>query len=123
MNMRFFTLCLALGALVTSAWADSAADVRRRMEARLPDIDRLKTQQIVGETNRGFLQVVQNGNGEADRLVSAENGDREIAYAEIAKETGSSTETVGRARAKKLAANSRSGVWLQMDSGQWYLKK
>ena len=123
MTTRFFTLCLALGALTATLFGGTAADLRRRMEARLPDIDRLKTQQIIGETNRGFLQIVQNGNGEADRLVSAENSDRETVYADIARQTGSAADAVGRARAKQIAANSRPGVWLQADSGQWYVKK
>ena len=123
MTTRFFTLCLALCALTATALAESPAELRRRMEARLPDIDRLKTQQIIGETGRGFLQIVQNGNGEADRVVSAENTDRQAVYAEISRQTGSPADAVGRARAKQIAANSRSGVWLQTEGGQWFLKK
>ena len=123
MTTRFFILCLALGALTVTARAESPAELRHRMETRLPDIDRLKTQQIIGETNRGFLQIVQNGNGDADRVIGAENTDRQAVYAEISKQTGSSADAVGRARAKQIAANSRAGVWLQTDSGQWYLKK
>lgn len=123
MTTRYFTLCLGFCAITAAVFAETAAEVRHRMEARLPDIDRLKTQQIIGETNRGLLQIVQNGNGDADRLVSAENSDREVVYAEIARQTGSTADSVGRARAKKIAANSLPGVWLQTDSGQWYLKK
>jgi uncharacterized protein YdbL (DUF1318 family) len=123
MNTRFLIVCLALCALTVNALAENAAEIRRRMEARLPDIDRLKTQQIIGETNRGLLQVVQNGNREADGVVSAENADRQVVYAEIAQKTGSTSEAVGHQRAKKLAENSRAGVWVQNEAGQWALKK
>jgi uncharacterized protein YdbL (DUF1318 family) len=93
------------------------------MEARLSAIDRLKTQQIIGETNTGYLQIVQNGNSEADRVVGDENKDRGFVYAEISQQTGSTADAVGRARAKQIAANSRAGVWLQHENGQWYVKK
>jgi uncharacterized protein YdbL (DUF1318 family) len=123
MTTRFLTLFLALCAFTATALAESPAELRRRMESRLPDIDRLKTQQIIGETNRGYLQIVQNGNGEADRVVAAENADRQSVYAEIAQKTGSAAEAVGRARAKRIAENSRAGVWLQNEAGQWAVKR
>jgi len=123
MKTRFLVLGFAVVALAAMALAAGAGELRARMEARLPEIDRLKTQQVIGENNRGLLQVVRNGTAEAERVVSAENADREVVYAEIAQKTSSTSEAVGRARARKIAAISRPGVWLQADDGQWYLKK
>jgi len=117
-------LALALGApaLVSSLNAAEDLDaVRVRMEQRLPTIDDLKSQGAIGENNRGLLEV-RSGGGNAASVVSAENRDREIVYAEIAKKSNTSAEQVGRARARRIAANSAPGVWLQRDNGEWYRK-
>jgi len=117
-------LALALGApaLVSSLNAAEDLDaVRVRMEQRLPTIDDLKSQGAIGENNRGLLEV-RSGGGNAASVVSAENRDREIVYAEIAKKSNTSAEQVGRARARRIAANSAPGVWIQRDNGEWYRK-
>jgi uncharacterized protein YdbL (DUF1318 family) len=119
MKTRLFALFTALCLLTITAFAESAADIRHRMEQRLPQIDTLKSQEIVGENNRGFLEDRKAGAGST---VSDENRDREAVYALIAKETGASAEAVGRARAKQIAANSRGGVWVQDESGAWKKK-
>lgn len=119
MKARIFTLFAALCLLTVSAFAESAADIRRRMEQRLPQIDALKAQEIVGENNRGLLEERKAGAGS---VVSDENRDREAVYALIAKETGASADSVGRARAKQISSNSRSGVWVQDEAGAWKKK-
>jgi len=101
--------------------AEDLQAVRARMEQRLPTIDDLKAQGAIGENNRGLLEV-RSGGGNASSVVSAENRDREIVYAEIAKKNNTSAEQVGRARARRIAANSAPGVWLQRDNGEWYRK-
>lgn len=122
-RFRFITLFLALCVVAVSAFAaESAADLRRRMEQRLPAIDRLKTAEAVGENNRGLLEVRGSGGTDASAIVAEENRDREAVYALIAKETGASVESVGRARARQIAANSRPGVWVQDERGQWKKK-
>jgi uncharacterized protein YdbL (DUF1318 family) len=55
-------------------------------------------------------------------VISAENADRGQVYASIASKTGTNSETVGRARAKHIAANSKSGVWIQDAGGEWQRK-
>ena len=55
-------------------------------------------------------------------VVAAENRDRGIVYAEIAKQTGTHVDQVGRARARQIAAASARGVWLQKNDGSWYKK-
>lgn len=122
-RLRFITVFLALCVVAVSAFgAESAADLRRRMEQRLPAIDRLKTAEAVGENNRGLLEVRGSGGADATAVVAEENRDREAVYALIAKETGASAESVGRARARQIAANSRPGVWVQDERGQWKKK-
>lgn len=119
MKTRLFTLLAALCLVTATAFAETAADIRRRMESRLAQIDALKAQEIVGENNRGFLEERKAGAGST---VSDENRDREAVYALIAKETGATPDAVGRARAKHIAANSSPGVWVQDESGAWKKK-
>jgi uncharacterized protein YdbL (DUF1318 family) len=122
MKARIFTLFTALCLLTVTAFAESAADLRRRMEQRLSQIDTLKAQEVLGENNRGLLEERKSGTAGAAGVVADENRDRAAVYALIAKETGASADSVGRARAKQIAANSRSGVWVQDEAGAWKKK-
>lgn len=122
MIARLFAACLALCALtVTVARAESASDIRRRMEQRLPQLDEQKARGALGENNRGFVEVRVSA-GNAASVAADENRDREAVYALIAQQTGASTDSVGRARAKQIAANARPGVWVQDESGAWKRK-
>lgn len=122
MKTRFLALVALLCVAAVSAFAESAADIRRRMEQRLGAIDALKAQEVIGENNRGFLEQPPSGKGGGASVIAEENRDREQVYALIARETGASADAVGRARAKKIAANSHGGVWIQDESGQWKKK-
>ncbi len=113
-------LVLGLGVVAVRA-ADDLGAVKARMNQRLSQVDQLKASGAIGENNRGYLDV-RDGGGDAASVVSAENRDREAVYAEIAKRAGSSAEQVGKARARQIAANSASGVWLQREDGSWYKK-
>jgi|GEM_PF-230338 len=122
---HFSKLLLLLAVLCAAPVLVSAAEdldaVRARMEQRLPSIDDLKAKGAIGENNRGLLEV-RSGGGNASGVVSAENRDRELVYSEIAKKNNTSADQVGRARARRIAANSAPGVWLQRDNGEWYRK-
>ncbi|MDI1336041.1 MAG: YdbL family protein [Lacunisphaera sp.] len=116
--LLFATLCL----LAAPAFAESATALRGRMEQRLPQIDALKAQEVLGENNRGLLEERKSGTPGASTIVSDENRDRGAVYALLAAQTGATPESVARARAKQIAANSRPGVWVQDESGQWIRK-
>ncbi len=119
MKTRLFALFVTLGLLAVTAFAETATDIRHRMEQRLPQIDAFKAQEVLGENNRGLLEERKPGSGS---VVSDENRDREAVYVLIAKETGASADSVARARAKQIAANSKSGVWVQDEAGAWKKK-
>jgi uncharacterized protein len=116
-----FLLLAALVLTVPMSRADDLNTLRARMEQRIGQIDALKSSGAVGENNRGLLEV-RDGGGDATAVVAAENGDREMVYAELARKTGSTAEQVGRARARQIANNSATGVWLQDEGGRWYKK-
>jgi uncharacterized protein len=121
--LRLFLLgtALAISGAVQPARAQDLGSVKARMSQRLSQVDTLKSNGAVGENNRGLLEV-RRGGGDAASVVSAENADRETVYAALAKQTGSSADQVGRARAKQIAAASAAGVWLQREDGGWYKK-
>jgi uncharacterized protein len=121
-SVRFIAVVLALvfGAVATQAQDLNA--VRARMAQRLPQLDALKSSGAVGEDNRGYV-AVRATRDNAGEIVSAENADRRVVYEGIAKQTGSSADAVGKARARQIAAQSAAGVWLQAEDGSWYQKK
>jgi uncharacterized protein YdbL (DUF1318 family) len=126
MKTRFLPLwsVMLLFAAVCATAALRAEDlgaVKARMSERLSQLDQLKSSGEVGENNRGLVEV-RGGGGDAASVVREENRDRQVVYAAIAQQTGSSADAVGRARARQIAAASRPGVWLQKDDGSWYRK-
>ncbi|MEI6106098.1 MAG: DUF1318 domain-containing protein [Opitutae bacterium] len=122
MKTRLCSLLFLLSVLVLPALAQTAGELRARMAQRLAVIDDLKTKALIGENNRGYLEVRGPGAVDPGPVVTAENRDREAAYAIIARETGSTPAAVGQTRAKQIAANSRGGVWIQDEGGAWKRK-
>lgn len=123
MISRLFLFCTAVLLLAAplTVQAQSARELQSRMAQRLSLIDDLKAAGALGENNRGYLEVRED-KGDAAALAADENRDREAVYVLIARETGSDIETVGRARARQIAAQSRAGVWVQDGSGAWRKK-
>ena len=125
MKSILLRICLLVGLLSAGVVAAGAAEdlgaVKARLAQRLGSLDQLKSSGAVGVTNRGLVDL-RAASPAAGDLVAAENRDRGIVYAAIAQQTGSTVETVGRARAKQIAAASAPGVWVQRESGEWYKK-
>lgn len=117
----FCLLSLVLVCFAGRSLADEVADAKLHINARQSDVVALKKSGVVGENNRGYLEI-RDGGGSAASVVTDENRDRNVLYAELTKRTGISTDEAGRARAKQIAANSAPGVWLQRDDGGWYQK-
>lgn len=128
MKIHWFRLLLATAAMVFAVvvsplFAEDLGSVKQRMAQRLPTVDSLKDSGLVGENNRGYLEARSSLSGDGVRTVSAENADRAKVYAAVAQQTGSSSDQVGRARARQIGQNSKPGVWLQDDGGHWYQKR
>jgi len=122
MNARLLSSLAIVALSAVVAYAESAADIRRRMEQRLASIDALKAEGVVGENNLGYLALPPGGKEHGAAVIAEENRDREAVYALIAKQTGATTEAVGKARARQIAAGSKPGVWVQDEAGQWKRK-
>ena len=119
----FFTMFLASLFFYTTLLAGNAlaASLKERMKARLPQITRLKTDGIIGENNRGFLESRQQ-NAASTALTSAENQERQTVYSAIAQQQRTSPKIVGQRRAAQIADRAPSGTWLQNENGNWYKK-
>ncbi len=119
-GLLVFLCGLLAGSLFLSGPA-AAQDIKARMKDRLPIIDELKARGIVGENNLGFLEFVGDQR-EKPEVVKAENQDRAVVYAAIAKQQGVPVELVGKRRAAQLRELAPPGEWLQKESGEWYQK-
>lgn len=118
-SLRLLLLSGLLLAAVPLTHAQDLGAIRDRMEQRVSQIDTLKTQGILGENNLGFLDV---RSGDDQGVAAAENADRSAVYEALAKKTGTTAEAVGKARARRIAASSAKGVWVQAENGQWSKK-
>jgi uncharacterized protein YdbL (DUF1318 family) len=107
--------------LAVSVFAQSKAEIKERMDKRLPRIVTLKEQGVIGEDNKGFLAFVGQSKDGAD-VVAEENKDRETVYKNIAAQQGASPADVGKRRATQLAERCRKGEWFQDVSGKWTRK-
>ena len=126
MNRLPRLFAMVLWVLVGIAAAARAAEgldaVKQRMAQRLPAVDALKSRGAVGENNRALLEIRGQASVAEAETVAAENADRELVYASLARETGRPVADVRQRRAEQIAATSRPGVWLQAADGSWRQK-
>jgi uncharacterized protein YdbL (DUF1318 family) len=123
-NIFAATISLSLVVLFISgalAFAGSK-EIKARMKARLPVINALKANGIIGENNRGYLEFIGSNKSKAD-VVNAENNDRRQVYSAIARQQGATVDIVGKRRAKQISERARPGQWIQDERGKWYPKK
>lgn len=118
---RFFSFFAVLVCLLLLTPAAQAASIKDRMKDRLPEINTLKDQGLVGENNRGFLEY-RTGKKVKENLVASENSDRQTVYEAIGKSQGAPADLVGKRRAKMIAENGQAGHWYQKPDGSWYRK-
>jgi hypothetical protein len=99
-----------------------AADIKARMQQRLPTIVQLKSEGVVGENNQGYLEFVPGVTQKMGNIVAEENSDRKMVYEAIAKQQNTTADLVGKRRAIQIRQRAVAGEWLQNDSGKWYKK-
>jgi len=112
------TILLISGVLVFAG----SEEIKARMKARLPVINALKADGIIGENNGGYLEFIQNTKPKKN-VLDAENQDRRQVYSAIAKQQGVSIDLVEKRRAKQIAERANPGQWIQDSSGKWYQKQ
>jgi len=100
--------------------------------ARLAEVNRHKSSGAIGENNKGDLEIRDLGvisdlrvRAEVQKLVRAENVDREQLYKEIAAAKNidpSQLDKIRETYAETLRANAKVGDWIQMPDGSWQQK-
>lgn len=106
--------------IASTAFADMNQSLDN-MKKRLPQIIALKKSKVIGEDNKGLISVLKN-DGNAQALATAENNDRKIVYAAVAKKHGISVDQVGKQRAIQIHQKAAKGTMLQDGSGKWFEK-
>ena len=119
-RLLFLIVASFIGA--TLVRAESLGAVKARIEQRLAAVDALKDRGVIGENNRGFVEVRGTAAAADQRIVADENADRQTVYAAIAAQSKESAEAVGRTRAQKIVAAARPGQWIQDAGGAWRKK-
>jgi uncharacterized protein YdbL (DUF1318 family) len=99
-----------------------ADDIKARMQDRLPTIVQMKSEGIIGENNKGYLEFVPGAAQKNESTITAENNDRKAVYSAIAGQQKTTPELVGERRAIQIAEKAAPGEWLQDQSGKWYKK-
>ena len=130
MKHTLSALCLAGAALLcccaltsNANAAESAQTIKMNMKARIPAIDKLKTQGAVGEANTGLLAVLKAPLAAEDaKTVDAENADRTKIYTAIAKQQGTTVKLVGERRARQIHEHAAKGTFIQNEKGAWAQK-
>jgi uncharacterized protein YdbL (DUF1318 family) len=113
----------------------SSPAIRKIIEsraARVGQIDRLKAEGVVGESNRALLEpraldklTDLKARAQVQQLVKAENADREALFKEIAAAKNvdlSQLPKIQETYAGTLRDNARPGHWIQLPDGTWKQK-
>ena len=119
-SIKIFS-CLITVLILLGAVNCSAESIKDRMVARIPAINNLKSQGLIGENNKGFLEYRTSQKVQQD-VVQGENQDRQAVYGAIAKKNGADPVLVGQRRAKQIADIGSPGQWFQQPDGKWYKK-
>ena len=96
--------------------------------ARVKELNRYKASGALGENNKALVQVRQldalalQERAAVQKLVRAENADRERMFKEIATATGTDLSQLPKIRsnyATTLRQKAKRGDWIQMPDGSW----
>ena len=98
------------------------AALDRRRE-RFDQLAELKKKGVIGENNRGYVEVITNGEG-AEGIVDAENKDRKVIYQTIAEQNDLKGEidTIEKVFAEVQKEKAQTGDKIQDDQGRWTYK-
>lgn len=87
------------------------------------DLDSAKSQGLVGEKADGFVGIVgADSTAPVAALVKNVNAKRAAAYAEIAKQNGTTLDAVAALAGAKLIERAAKGEWVTDASGNWRQK-
>lgn len=97
---------------------------RQKQRERLAEVQTLKNDRIVGEATTGLLELVNPPAKKeyaeyAAKIVAEENTDRQVIFAEEAKQDGSTVEAVAQKYASRRQQGAFPGELIQGAEGTW----
>lgn len=105
--------------------------LKESMKKRFDSLRPLYDKGTIGETNNGLLAfrnlegLEPKAKAEANKMVKAENSDRENLYTEIAKANDLPSDTAPQIKglfANSWRKNAAKGWWIQKETGDWVQK-
>ena len=128
---KIFVVCVMMCAAASVVFAQAAYDIKEvtpavksaleSRKARFGELKDLKTQGLVGENNRGYVQALSGG-ADVKALVSAENKDRKAVYEAIVQQNGldsSALVTVEKVFARVQRDKAEKNEKVQSEAGNW----
>lgn len=102
-------------------------DLARQRYERLGEIQGLKNAHVIGESNIGYLHIVNMPSDAkyadfAKKVVDEENNDRRLLYAINAQKQGEPLSRIERENASEFSHNAYPGEWIQDVGGNWKQK-
>lgn len=121
-SCRYIKIVVVLMAcLMVSTGPVLAGGIKERMKERLPVIAELKSQGVIGENNKGYLEFVSEKR-QKEEVIEAENKDRKKVYKYFAKQQNTTLEVVEQVQAERKAKKANSGEFYQDKKGKWVKK-
>ena len=132
--MKKFLLCVVMVLSCVAAACAQGYDIKamtpevkaalEARKARFSDIKAMKAKGLVGENNRGYVQVLGDGAG-VQAAVNAENADRKVVYEAIVEQNqlgDGVLATVEAVFASVQRDKAVPGEKIQQSSGEWSTK-
>lgn len=101
-------------------------EVKSSLESRrdrYDQINELKAKGVLGENNRGYLEVLKK-EGDAEKLSAKENADRKVIYQTIADQNNltEAISTIEKVFASVQREKASTGDMIQTEDGEWKQK-
>jgi uncharacterized protein len=95
---------------------------RERFHERAPQLNQLKAAGIIGETNDGFVDFVNQPLAALQPLVDAENSDRREVYQYLAQQRSTTPQAIAAHNAQRLNDKAPAGTYFRAADGKWAKK-
>ncbi|MGH7178728.1 MAG: YdbL family protein [Tepidisphaeraceae bacterium] len=124
--LAFFVALIACGASAGPTLAspdEQMSALKKQFEQRFPELARLKSDGVVGESADGFVEFVKDPDSSAAKLVEQENSDRRELYRLIAEKEQTTSQLVAQRNGARNFQRARPGEFLKGKDGEWFQKK
>ena len=93
-------------------------------QARYAEVQRLKSEGVIGEENQGSVKLLKDSSGVAE-IIQAENQDRQVIYEVVVEQNqlgSAGMSEVRAAFAEVQRGKAKPGDFIQLRTGEWVQK-